>query len=101
MARVRGFGLAEGRVVRRATLWVCAVALAGWGAAASIAQDEQVPTLHVYPNLVQVPTLVLGHDRKPIAPLVEGRFFVSLRSEEHTSELQSLRHLVCRLLLAK
>src|ERR1035441_7154645 len=24
-----------------------------------------------------------------------------LRSEEHTSELQSLRHLVCRLLLAK
>src|SRR5205814_9578446 len=26
---------------------------------------------------------------------------VDLRSEEHTSELQSLRHLVCRLLLAK
>src|SRR5262245_64526954 len=26
---------------------------------------------------------------------------VSLRSEEHTSELQSLRHLVCRLLLEK
>src|ERR1035438_2884416 len=29
-----------------------------------------------------------------------GRFF-RLRSEEHTSELQSLRHLVCRLLLEK
>src|SRR5437899_4398806 len=27
--------------------------------------------------------------------------FVSGRSEEHTSELQSLRHLVCRLLLEK
>src|SRR5205814_10337009 len=27
------------------------------------------------------------------------RKFVSPRSEEHTSELQSLRHLVCRLLL--
>src|ERR1035438_1802065 len=27
--------------------------------------------------------------------------FGSLRSEEHTSELQSLRHLVCRLLLEK
>src|SRR5205814_9415405 len=27
--------------------------------------------------------------------------FDSLRSEEHTSELQSLRHLVCRLLLEK
>src|SRR5258705_7255049 len=26
---------------------------------------------------------------------------VNLRSEEHTSELQSLRHLVCRLLLEK
>src|SRR5262245_63620191 len=40
--------------------------------------------------------------------LPEGRFFVELRgvnrfrrSEEHTSELQSLRHLVCRLLLEK
>src|SRR5205814_8466410 len=28
-------------------------------------------------------------------------FFAFLRSEEHTSELQSLRHLVCRLLLEK
>src|SRR5262245_63540177 len=27
--------------------------------------------------------------------------FLQLRSEEHTSELQSLRHLVCRLLLEK
>src|ERR1039458_8441466 len=27
--------------------------------------------------------------------------FPTLRSEEHTSELQSLRHLVCRLLLEK
>src|SRR5262245_64232129 len=26
---------------------------------------------------------------------------IALRSEEHTSELQSLRHLVCRLLLEK
>src|SRR5258705_7197243 len=28
-------------------------------------------------------------------------FFEDIRSEEHTSELQSLRHLVCRLLLEK
>src|ERR1039458_8778231 len=28
-------------------------------------------------------------------------FEIELRSEEHTSELQSLRHLVCRLLLEK
>src|SRR5262245_22203780 len=30
-----------------------------------------------------------------------GGVRVALRSEEHTSELQSLRHLVCRLLLEK
>src|SRR5258705_3598236 len=30
-----------------------------------------------------------------------GRRWRRCRSEEHTSELQSLRHLVCRLLLAK
>src|SRR5262245_64612488 len=30
-----------------------------------------------------------------------GVFRRSFRSEEHTSELQSLRHLVCRLLLEK
>src|ERR1039458_10896966 len=29
------------------------------------------------------------------------RVLLDLRSEEHTSELQSLRHLVCRLLLEK
>src|SRR5262245_64695207 len=32
---------------------------------------------------------------------VERAAVVRLRSEEHTSELQSLRHLVCRLLLEK
>src|SRR5262245_9247826 len=35
-----------------------------------------------------------------LAPLVRRRAR-RLRSEEHTSELQSLRHLVCRLLLEK
>jgi len=35
------------------------------------------------------------------AEKLEGRFDDDLRSEEHTSELQSLRHLVCRLLLEK
>src|SRR5437899_7088995 len=33
--------------------------------------------------------------------LSQGDHVVSGRSEEHTSELQSLRHLVCRLLLEK
>src|ERR1039458_10636738 len=33
--------------------------------------------------------------------LQRDRTYVAIRSEEHTSELQSLRHLVCRLLLEK
>src|SRR5437899_4174144 len=38
-----------------------------------------------------------GREREPERDEYEER----LRSEEHTSELQSLRHLVCRLLLEK
>src|SRR3712207_1652377 len=33
--------------------------------------------------------------------LLEKGYFVSVRSEEHTSELQSRQYLVCRLLLEK
>src|SRR5947199_5028228 len=52
--------------------------------------------------------LPFGRQRQPGHHVCAGRDhalngdFVSLdRSEEHTSELQSLRHLVCRLLLEK
>src|SRR5437899_9478015 len=34
-----------------------------------------------------------------LVPMAEDPSVTSVRSEEHTSELQSLRHLVCRLLL--
>src|SRR2546422_7216907 len=37
----------------------------------------------------------------PLMPATSGSFSVSARSEEHTSELQSRLHLVCRLLLEK
>src|SRR5207244_7971506 len=37
----------------------------------------------------------------PTARMLSPTFFSSGRSEEHTSELQSPDHLVCRLLLAK
>src|SRR5205814_8566824 len=59
---------------------------------------------------VTVPVLLLAGLMLPMLVLAwiprAGNFsleFVSftLRSEEHTSELQSLRHLVCRLLLEK
>src|SRR5258705_6771187 len=37
----------------------------------------------------------------PPTPPETGASMKRMRSEEHTSELQSLRHLVCRLLLEK
>src|SRR5437899_7387301 len=47
------------------------------------------------------PNLLSGLDL--LVPTFQSRIFRPLpdRSEEHTSELQSLRHLVCRLLLEK
>src|SRR5947199_4739897 len=45
-----------------------------------------------------------GGDQTASTRLPDGRvlwLFGDTRSEEHTSELQSLRHLVCRLLLEK
>lgn len=45
-------------------------------------KPEQTPihTLHVYTNLIQVPTLVLSPFRKPIAPIAANRFMVSVDS---------------------
>src|SRR5437899_3621828 len=56
-------------------------------------------TLFPYTTLFRSPKnpRVLGAGQPFIA---SGRFRFQ-RSEEHTSELQSLRHLVCRLLLEK
>jgi len=46
--------------------------------AAQTSENASSPTLHVYTNLVQVPTLVLGPNQKPIARIDERKFFVSL-----------------------
>src|SRR5262245_62300460 len=43
----------------------------------------------------------LGRAEIDVARRVMNDAAVGVRSEEHTSELQSLRHLVCRLLLEK
>src|SRR5438045_4872429 len=45
--------------------------------------------------------LGISHNWKTRSCLGMGTFCPIRRSEEHTSELQSLRHLVCRLLLEK
>src|ERR1035438_8266653 len=55
---------------------------------------------HAYDQQVQLvlwnPQLFLGAAVGTLAVIARGSGFK--RSEEHTSELQSLRHLVCRLL---
>src|SRR5437899_4258633 len=52
--------------------------------------------LPIYPGRVAA-----GPAAADVARRGHGVAAVPLRSEEHTSELQSLRHLVCRLLLEK
>src|SRR5262245_63254434 len=53
------------------------------------------PRLTPEPTTIESHALIWLYDRlRPVATTAR-------RSEEHTSELQSLRHLVCRLLLEK
>src|ERR1039458_8908436 len=62
-------------------------------------------TLFPYTTLFRSPRVYDAHRARSAAPHVSpqrrARQFRAARSEEHTSELQSLRHLVCRLLLTK
>src|SRR5437899_9475536 len=62
------------------------------------------PYTTLFRSVWDLPPWWLGRGRYDWVWLVAGRY-VWLprlgRSEEHTSELQSLRHLVCRLLLEK
>ena len=78
MARVRSFGLADAVVRRIALVGVCALGFAGWGAARLGAQDAPTPTLHVYTNLIQIPTLVIDSGAQPVTAIAENRFFVSV-----------------------
>jgi len=62
-------------------LWLAA----GWSGATVAAQDQGsdqgIPTLHVYTNLVQIPTLVLTANRDPVTkPIDPSRFSVSIDS---------------------
>src|SRR5258705_9866703 len=65
-------------------------------------------TLFPYTTLFRSRYRILQHVRHHqrdaralLQALAQGRARRADRSEEHTSELQSLRHLVCRLLLEK
>src|SRR5947199_7741704 len=61
-------------------------------------REEALAQLAVEPDGHRVELAVAGQEA---ALEVRIRRQVEPRSEEHTSELQSLRHLVCRLLLEK
>src|SRR5437899_8563907 len=65
------------------------------------AQDPN--TKKLWRLVFQVENLrALTRSHRALVPLVDEILSQSVgRSEEHTSELQSLRHLVCRLLLEK
>jgi hypothetical protein len=86
MARFGGLGFRCWFVAKGMRLLLCALVLAvGWSIVASAAQeptavvDGGVPTLHVYTNLIQIPTLVLGPNRERIkTPIAESRFSVSI-----------------------
>src|SRR5207253_11322021 len=57
-------------------------------------------TLFPYTTLFRS-LLVLRHRRRRLGVRADGHRQTRARSEEHTSELQSRGHLVCRLLLEK
>lgn len=60
-------------------LWALLVGLVLRGTEA-IAQDDGVPTLHVYADLIQIPVLVLSKKLERVKPIARQRFSVSLDS---------------------
>src|SRR5690625_6293183 len=67
----------------------------------SVRLHDEIGRLAVRLNISQL--YVVGEGAAPIhhGASLEGSFGGESRSEEHTSELQSRGHLVCRLLLEK
>src|SRR5437899_9091330 len=90
------------------TALVCGLALAMYSAAVA-QKPAQTPRSHRAGNPSAMAPTAKAHDSfKGIAAKLgmspadlESAYLAAKRSEEHTSELQSLRHLVCRLLLEK
>src|SRR5258705_4272974 len=63
-------------------------------------------TLFPYTTLFRSAPVAISRPDRRLVIRLSARFITqgchtNVRSEEHTSELQSLRHLVCRLLLEK
>ncbi len=75
-------------VTQRIKFSICALGFfatwVGWGLRAQdvpVPKDGTVPTLHVYKNLIQMPTLVLWQTREPInKPIDADKFSISIDS---------------------
>jgi hypothetical protein len=81
MAGFGGLGSWCGSVVGgKRFLLFCVGLVAGWGGAPLDAQDDAIPTLHVYANLIQIPVVVLSPFHMPLAPIDPSRFSISLDS---------------------
>src|SRR3712207_7699906 len=63
--------------------------------------DERAVVTYHFPVEIEVRGAASDVDVDAVADRVLGRLAQGLRSEEHTSELQSRQYLVCRLLLEK
>src|SRR2546425_7699257 len=68
---------------------------AGVGAPEAVGAEDDIPPRHVRADLLGERADVVGRGHHRSLGLLQER------SEEHTSELQSLAYLVCRLLLEK
>jgi hypothetical protein len=88
MVRFGGPGICFGSIVWVSRFLLCVLWLAvGWSGAGLAAQDVPVQqdepnhTLHVYTNLIQIPTLVLGPNRERLKkPIAGSRFSIRIDS---------------------
>src|SRR5437899_9539887 len=66
-----------------------------------VSEGKLAFTVKLPRGLIQRVRLYARARKLPVSEVVARALLALVRSEEHTSELQSLRHLVCRLLLEK
>jgi hypothetical protein len=69
----------------RLPVWVVGLAFVGCGVAlraqeAAAKAEDQITTLHVYTNSIQIPAVVLGPNRQWLSPIAPDKFSVSIDS---------------------